>query len=238
MGWGRGVENNRRRPWVRTAPAAAARNPYSGPALALRPRPAPHRAHSIPSAAPGLPLRFPYAASRPAPARQPRGSPASRHSHHLRHRCPSRPPPPPPPALGPSAAAPRLLPRRRRRRRALCPPPEQRGRGIACGAHRRRRASCGRCLDSGTGPTPRGGREGGGELPEGPGLGPRLPSRASGKTGDSGSASGRALTADSARGPGVRESRQERWREGCDFPRLTRTCVETTFPSVPSGRQL
>lgn len=42
----------------------------------------------------------------------------------------------------------------------------------------------------------------------------------------------------SARGPGVRESRLERWRERYDFPRLTRTCVETTFPSVPSGRQL
>lgn len=213
--------------------------PPGTPTLARLSRPGLGRlrtAHAASLGSPGPPVPIP---SRPARARQPRGSPASRHSHHLRHRCPSRPPPPPP-ALGPSAAAgPRLLPRRRRRRRrALCPPPEQRGRGIACGAHRRRRASCGRCLDSGTGPTPRGGREGGGELPEGPGLGPRLPSRASGKRGVSGSASGRALTADSARGPGVRESRLERWREGCDFPRLTRTCVETTLPSVPSGRQL
>lgn len=127
-------------------------------------RTAPHRTRSIPR-----PPRASRSDSRMPPAAQlglgsPRGPPASRHSHHLRHRhrCPSRPPPPPP-ALGPSAAAaaPRLLPRRRRR--ALCPPPEQRGRGIACGAHRRRRASCGRCLDSGTGPTPRGGRAGGRE---------------------------------------------------------------------------
>lgn len=179
MGWGRGVENNRRRPSAWAAPASA-RDPHTGPRFALC-RPPQRRAPASTGrtvAAGGVSrirtghttsLRGPWP---PAPARlglSSPGSPASRHSHqHCHHRrrrrCPSRPPPP---ALGPSvaAAAPCLLPRRRSHR----PPPEQPGRGIACGA-RRRRPSCGRCggrrggrrLSSGSGPTPAGeGKEGG-----------------------------------------------------------------------------
>lgn len=148
---------------LRTAHAASLGRP--GPPA---PIPASRRPPSSGSAAPGVP--------QPADTHIISVSATDALHDHRRRRQLSAPPPQPPP--------PRLLPRRRRRR-ALCPPPEQRGRGIACGAHRRRRrrASCGRCLDSGTGPTPRGGREGGGELPAGPGCGPRLPSRASGKRG-------------------------------------------------------
>lgn len=146
---------------------------------------------------------------------------------HRRRRQLSAPPPqPPPPASFPAAAAARSAPRRSSGAGASPAAPTAAAAPPAAAAWiralARRRGEGGREAESC--------RRGRAWDPASPaalvergGLGLSLRARPDGS---------------SARGPGVRESRLERWRERCDFPRLTRTCVETTFPSVPSGRQL
>lgn len=202
VGWGRGVENNRRRPWVRTAPAAAARNPHTGPALALRPRPAPHRARSIPR-----PPRASRSDSRLLPAAQlGLGSPGgpqpadthiisvtdALHDHHRRRQLSAPPLQPPPPASFPAAAAAaRSAPRRSSGAGASPAAPTAAAAPPAAAAWirapARRRGE--------------GGREAG-SCRRGRAWDPASPAALAERKGGSGSASGRALTADSAQGPG------------------------------------
>lgn len=150
-------------------------------------RTAPHRtAHAASLGRPGPPVRIPQAAGRPARARQPQGSPSqptltsspspplmpftttaaaasARPLRRSRRPPPPSPPPPPPRALPPAGAA----GQGHRLRRP--PPPPRLLRPLPGFGHWPDAA--GRA----------GRREGGGELPAGPGCGPRLPSRASGK---------------------------------------------------------
>lgn len=149
MGWGRGVENNRRRPSACAAPASAW-DPHTGfrshgaghPSAELRPLPdgrrrraaypVLHRAHSIPS--PPLASRSRSPPGRPPRARQPRGpQPADTHIsvaitaatdalHDRRRRQRSAPllqPPQPPPPSCFPAAADRTTSRRSSRAGAL-----------------------------------------------------------------------------------------------------------------------